>query len=348
MAEKQKYSFVSLLVGTAAFFITVAGIKIASSFLVPILLAIFIAALATPMLFWLRKFKVPTWLALIILMAGLVVISTVGATALIQSINSLSDKLPVYQEKLSAQLEQPLAFLEAKGFGSFDEIVSKNLTGKAALSIALNTVDAIKVILSNAFIVLLVVMFFLSEAAIFPGKMKAIPGMTQESLDKLSEAVISVRRYMSMKALTSMITAVCVFLLAKAFKLDAPIILGVLAFLLNFIPNVGSIMAAIPGVIIALILYGGGAAIGVGIGYLVINTLIGNILEPRIMGDSLGLSPLVVVLSLLLWGWVLGPVGMLLSVPLTTTVKLFMGSMDETRGLAILMSDAAPQKNNES
>ncbi len=349
MAEKQKTSFVTLLVGTAAFFIVVAGIKVASSFLVPLLLAVFIAALTTPLLFWLRKFKVPTWLALIILMAGLIIISTVGATTLITSINSLSDNLPFYQEQLSKQLENPLAFLEQKGFGSFDEIVAKNLTGKNALSLALNTFGAIQVLLGNAFVVLLVVLFFLSEAAIFPAKLRAMPGMTQESLDHLSEAVSSVRRYMGMKALTSFITSACVFLLAKAFKLDAAIILGVLAFLLNFIPNVGSIMAAVPGIIIALILHGGGAAIGVGIGYIAINTLIGNILEPRIMGDSLGLSPLVVVLSLLLWGWVLGPVGMLLSVPLTTTAKVFMANLDETRGIAILMSGSAPQKtvNNE-
>lgn len=347
MAEKQKYSFVSLLVGTASFFIAVAGVKIASSFLVPILLAVFIAALTTPLLFWLQRFKVPTWLALLILMAGLIVISTVGATALLKSINSLADNLPTYQEKLSKQLEVPLQFVKDKGWGSFDEWVSRTLTGKNALAIASNTIGAISAILSKAFVVLLVVLFFLSEAAIFPSKIKAMPGMTQESLNNLNEAVSSVRRYMSLKALTSLITSICVFIMAKSFKLDAPIILAVLAFLFNFIPNVGSIMAAVPGIIMALILYGGGSAIGIGIGYLVINMLIGNILEPRIMGDSLGLSPLVVVLSLLLWGWVLGPVGMLLSVPLTTTAKLFMESLEETRGIAILMSGSAPQKNSK-
>ncbi len=344
MAEKQKYNFVSLLVGTAAFFIAVAGIKIASSFLVPLLLAVFIAALTTPLLFWLRKFKVPTWLALIILMAGLIIISTVGATVLLKSINSLGSNLSTYQEKLSEQLEKPLAFLEAKGMDSINEIISEHITGQTALNIAGNTISAVSGILGNIFIVLLVVFFFLSEAAIFPEKIKAMPGMTSDGIARLNEAVTSVRRYMSMKALTSFITGVCVFIIAKIFKVDAPIILGVLAFLFNFIPNIGSIMAAVPGIILALILHGTGAAIGIGIGYLVINMLIGNILEPRIMGESLGLSPLVVVLSLLLWGWVLGPVGMLLSVPLTTTVKLFMGSLEETRGIAILMSDAPPQK----
>ncbi|MCK5529010.1 MAG: AI-2E family transporter [Kiritimatiellae bacterium] len=345
MAEKQKYSFVSLLVGTAAFFIAVAGIKVASSFLVPLLLAVFIAALTTPLLFWLRKFKVPTWLAILILMVGLIVISTVGATTLLKSINSLAGNLPQYQAQLSEKLVTPLAFLEEKGFGSLNDIISKALTGKNVWSIAGNTIGAVSGILSNTFVVLLVVLFFLSEAAIFPQKLRAMPGMTQKSLDNITEAITSIRRYMGLKALTSLITAVCVFVLAKAFKLDIPIILAVLAFLLNFIPNVGSIMAAIPGIILALITYGGGAAFGVGVGYLAINVLIGNILEPRIMGDSLGLSPLVVVLSLLLWGWVLGPVGMLLSVPLTTTAKLFMANIDETRGIAILMSDAPPKKS---
>ena len=346
MENIQKNSFVNILVGTAAFFIVVAGTKAASAFLVPLLLAVFIAALTTPLFFSLRKLNVPTWLALLLLMTLIAVISTIGAAILLKSINSFANNLPFYQERLSAQLKTPLAYLSQKGLGSFEEIISRNLTGKTALAIASNTISTVSSLLSNTFVVFLVVLFFLSEAAIFPDKLKAMPGMTQESMDKLSEAVTSVRRYMSMKTLTSFITGVCVFILIKSFKVDAPIVLGVLAFLLNFIPNIGSIMAAIPGVLLALVLHGTGVSIAVGIGYLTINTVIGNILEPRIMGDSLGLSPLVVVLSLLLWGWVLGPVGMLLSVPLTTTAKLFMASIDETKGIAILMGSSVPQKNN--
>ena len=345
--DKQKYNLGGLLVGTASFFIVVAGTKAASSFLVPILLAVFIATLTTPLLFWLRKFKVPTWLALLLLMLGLGVILTIGATVLLNSINSLMDNLPEYQDKLTEQLAKPLAMLKEHGIRSLDEMVSRALTGKNAITLAASTAGIVKAFISNAFIVLLVVLFILSESTVFSAKLKAIPGMSEKSLNNVEEAIASVRRYMGMKTFTSFITGLSVYILARVFKVDVPVVLAVLAFLLNFVPNIGSIMAAIPGILLALILHGVGSAIGVGIGYLVINTLIGNILEPRIMGEGLGLSPLVVVLSLLLWGWVLGPVGMLLSVPLTTTAKLFMESLDETKGIAILMGDKAPSLPDE-
>jgi predicted PurR-regulated permease PerM len=110
-----------------------------------------------------------------------------------------------------------------------------------------------------------------------------------------------------------------------------------LAFVLSYIPNIGSIMAAVPPVLLTIIQLGLGQAVGVAVGYLVINTIIGNILEPRLMGRGLGLSTLVVFLSLIFWGWILGPVGMLLSIPLTMMVKIALESSENTRWAAILL-----------
>ena len=115
---------------------------------------------------------------------------------------------------------------------------------------------------------------------------------------------------------------------------------GVMAFLLNFVPNIGSIIAAVPAVLLALVQLGMGTALFVAAGYLVVNIVIGSVLEPRFMGRGLGLSTLVVFLSLVFWGWVLGPVGMLLSVPLTITVKLALDSSKDTRWLGILLGPA--------
>jgi len=116
---------------------------------------------------------------------------------------------------------------------------------------------------------------------------------------------------------------------------------ALLAFLLNFIPNIGSIIAAIPALLIAWLELTTLSAIGCAIGYIAVNVGIGNILEPRLMGRSLGLSPLVVFCSMIFWGWVLGPVGMLLSVPLTMTVHIVLNGFDDTRWIATIMGGAA-------
>jgi AI-2 transport protein TqsA len=343
MSDQKKKSFAGLLVGAAAFIIIVAGLKAAAAFLVPLLLALFIAILAMPPFFALKRWGVPSGLALLALMLVLIAVLTLGTTGLLTSVNVFTNNLPQYQEGLYERLKGPVAWLESRGMGTLDEWINQYLTGKTALTIVRGTAGAVSGLLSQAFIVLLIVLFVLSEAAMFPAKLRAIPGMNQDSMDNLAQALESVRRYMGMKALTSLVTGTCVFILLRFMNVEAATMMGVLAFLLNFVPNVGSIMAAIPGVLLALVLNGGGSALAVGIGYLAINMLIGNFLEPKLMGGRLGLSPLIVVLSLLLWGWVLGPVGMLLSVPLTTTVKILLGSIEETRGIAILLGSSPPE-----
>jgi len=127
---------------------------------------------------------------------------------------------------------------------------------------------------------------------------------------------------------------------------DFPFLLGFVAFLFNYIPTVGSIIASIPGIALALIQFGPGRAVLVGVFYFTLNTVIGNVLEPRVMGRGLGLSPLVIMISMMVWGWVLGPVGMLLSVPLTMAIKIGLECVDSTRGVAVLLSGSAPSEES--
>jgi predicted PurR-regulated permease PerM len=146
------------------------------------------------------------------------------------------------------------------------------------------------------------------------------------------------RRYMFLKTVMSLLTGALVALWLLLLEVDFPILLGVLAFALNYIPAIGSIVAALPGILLAFIEFGFGTSTLVAAGYVVINVGVSNGIEPRYLGNGLGLSPLVVILSVLLWGWVLGPMGMLLSVPLTMSVKIALASDEGTQWLAILMS----------
>jgi len=129
------------------------------------------------------------------------------------------------------------------------------------------------------------------------------------------------------------------------FKVPYAYLFGILAFVFNFIPVIGSIIAAIPGIIIALITYDVKTAVYVSIGYLIINNFVSNVLEPKIMGDGLDLSPAVVFFSLLVWGWVFGIVGMFLAAPLTMTLKLALMSNEKTKWIALLLSNKIRSEN---
>jgi predicted PurR-regulated permease PerM len=151
---------------------------------------------------------------------------------------------------------------------------------------------------------------------------------------------LELRRYLAVKTWISMLTGAALGLWVAAIGLDFAVFWGLVAFLLNYIPNLGSIIAAIPPTLLALVQLGPGPAVLVVLGYLVVNMALGNIVEPMVMGRRLGLSTLVVFLSLVFWGWLFGPVGMFLSVPLTMAVKITLESSREFRWVAILLGDA--------
>ena len=181
------------------------------------------------------------------------------------------------------------------------------------------------------------VVFILLEAASFPAKLQAIKGAPDASLNRWERFLNDVKQYMAIKTWISLATGVLVAAWTAVLGVDFPLLWGLLAFALNYVPNIGSIIAAVPAVLLALVQLGLFKALLTAGGYVTVNLIMGNAVEPRFMGRGLGLSTLVVFLSLLFWGWVLGPVGMLLSVPLTITAKIALDSSEETRWLAILL-----------
>jgi predicted PurR-regulated permease PerM len=154
----------------------------------------------------------------------------------------------------------------------------------------------------------------------------------------------TVKRYMSIKAMVSLITGVIVYVALKIIGVDYPLLWSLLAFLLNFVPNIGSIIAAVPPVILALVQLGSLSALMVALVYVAINMIVGNWIEPRYMGKGLGLSTLIVFMSLVFWGWILGPVGMFLSVPLTMLLKIAFETSEDTLWISILMGSDADEE----
>lgn len=334
-------NFSRLILVLASFVIVVAGMRVASPILVPFLLAIFVAVVATPPFLLLRKHGVPSGVALGGMILVLVLAAVFGVGMVSRAISDFTQKMPEYQQKLEGYTQGLVDFLHARGMEAPEQAVAEALDPKVAMRFVSGLLGALTGMLSKTFLILLIVVFILLEAAILPRKLRGLPGMTDDSWGRVEEILGNIRQYMAVKSMLSVLTGVLVVLWLLVLGIDFPILLGLLVIVLNYVPSIGSVIAAIPAVVLALVEFGPLRAGIVAVGYIVINVVIGNIIEPRVMGRRMGLSPLVILVSLIFWGWVLGPVGMLLSVPLTMTVRIAMECSADTRGLALLMGTAA-------
>ncbi|MFO1420569.1 MAG: AI-2E family transporter [Candidatus Competibacteraceae bacterium] len=339
------------LLVAGAFALVVTILQSAASILVPILLAVFIAIVTTPMLHWMRGRGVPKWGALMAIAFVLLDVGSLLALVTTGAVEGFRDRLPTYQERFMTFSHQFGGWLEGVGAGGSSEAIP-DLMNPDMLA------HGVRLFLSNAsgifamgFLVLLATIFILLEAPTIPAKLRAAFHLTEEGDARLQRLLDTVNRYMQIKTLTSLGTAACAWLLLRFFGIDFAILWAVLAFFLNFVPVVGNIVMMIPPVLLALIQIDPWTALLVAIGYLVINTVIGNVLEPRIMGKGLGVSTLAIFISLLFWGWLFGTVGMFLAVPLTAAVVIALDANPHTRPLAILLGPeiaeaAAPEADS--
>jgi len=335
--ELKPPNFSAILIAAASLVVVVAGMQAASTIINPFLLAVFLASLCAPPLFWLQRRGVPNGLAVAIILLGLLVAALLLMLFVGRSVNALTQQLPVYQERLGIIMGGLTAWLSSLGLDMTNVLVTDYLSPGKVMSVVYYMLFAFKGLFRNMFLVFLIVLFILIEASGFPGKLQAAFPNPEKTLGHFKAMTASVNQYMGVKAIFSLATGVLVWLLLTLIGVDFAPTWGLLAFLLNFIPNIGSIIAAMPAILLALIQLGWPSALLTLLGYLVVNITIGNFLEPRVMGRSLGLSTLVVFLSLLFWGWVLGPIGMVLSVPLTMIVKIALAANEDTRWVAVLL-----------
>ncbi|NNG26018.1 MAG: AI-2E family transporter [Ignavibacteriaceae bacterium] len=328
---------VKFLVIAASFVVIVAGMKAAESIIVPFLLALFIAIIASPPYFWLQEKGIPKALSmLIVIFAFLFVISIIGLL-IGTSINDFTSKLPLYETKLRSQMQGVIAWLTEAGILEKQINLNEMFNPSSVFKIVANTLNEVSGLFANGFLILLMIIFMLLEVSSLPLKLKKMFVDPETSIKRVNSISENINKYIAIKTAISIGTGLLVTIFLIIVGVDYPVLWGVLAFALNFIPTIGSIISLIPPLLLTIVQLGFGDAIIVLIGYLIINTIMGNILEPRLMGKGLGLSTLVVFISLIFWGWVLGPIGMLLSVPLTITIKIILDSSEETRWFAILL-----------
>lgn len=316
--------------------------RAAASIILPFAIAFFLAILSLPLLRSLRAYRVPTPLAV-----GLTVLANMAVLGILTLVVSRSFSefvvtLPRYMVGLQELVDRATAGLEQRGVVTADWVATDLINTAAIMDIVATTLRSIATVLSNAVLVLIILTFVLAEVSGFPAKIRAASGRSDVDLGRFTRITLEIQRFLGIKTLTSLATGALVGLWTAALGIDFPVLWGLLAYLLNYIPAIGSILAAVPAVLIAMVQYSPTRGAVVAIGYLAINITIGNIIEPNLMGRRLGLSPLVVVASLIFWGWVLGPIGMFLSVPLTVIVKIMLENTEDFRWLAILL-DSPPR-----
>ncbi|RJG49115.1 AI-2E family transporter [Motilimonas pumila] len=322
----------------AAVIIILAGIKTASAILVPFLLSVFIAIICHPLINYLVGLKVPRGIAICLIIMVIVLLFFVLASVVGSSVAEFRLALPGYEAQLLERFEGITTWLAQHNIVISVEIVKEYFDPSVAMNMVTNMLSGFGSVLTNVFLLLLTIIFMLTEAPELPKKLHVAfrdPEMKLKSLDKF---IHSVNRYMVIKTFVSFGTGLFVMFSLWIIGVDFFVLWGVLAFLLNYIPNIGSIIAAVPAVILAFLQLSLGHAAVVASVYVAVNTVMGNVVEPRFLGRGLGLSTLVVFLSLIFWGWLLGTVGMLLSVPLTMILKIALENSPQGSWFAVLLS----------
>ncbi len=352
---------VKFLLIAASTVIVIAGLKAASAIIVPVLLALFIATVSFPITRWLREHKVPRWLAIwltvLVDFAFLAGVITVGTIL----VGDVGDKWvgegygdpDAYKTKVEQKVDDVSKFIEGQlekwGDENAEETVEnyfrskaleqiEQIDVKAVWSVGSGVVGRLATFFGAVFLIALLTIFMLTEARMFGRRLSAICEARGPDFEKIFSATKDIQRFLGIKTLVSLTTGFLAGFLCWVADLDFFILWGILAFAFNFIPVVGSVIAGVPPTILALLVVGGPQAVAVAIGYIAINMFLGNFVEPMLMGSRFGLSTSVVLLSVLFWGWLWGPVGMLLAVPLTMMAKVAMLNSEDFRWLAVALS----------
>ena len=321
----------------AAFVIICAGLSAASSVMVPFLLAIFISVAVLPLMRILVLWRVPRGLAILFLVAIFGSILWLLGGVLSNTISSLLTDLPMYRAKFEGVMNEGLAWLKSRGVNTnANNLIASNV--ERIFSSATGILKSTSEIVTKSFLVLLLVIFMLFEAPIFASKFTSFGGSASSVVSNFAR---NLTHYIAIKTVSSIATAAILAPALIYFNVPYISLWLLLAFALNYIPTVGSIIAAIPAILMCLLVNEPSSAVYLAIFYVIINIAIGNFIEPRFLGSGLGISTLVVVLSLIFWGFLLGVGGAFLAVPLTMSIKLALSENKQMRYIAVLLSDKA-------
>ena len=326
----------SLMIG-AAVVVVLAGLKASQTLIIPFLLSLFLAIICAPAVSWLNRRRVPVGVAVLIVVIVLLAVFSGFGAIVGSSVDEFAAFATQYQARFDGLIASATQWFEAHDIDPMSLDLLNMLQPGKLINMLGGVLKNLAAVLSNLFLIILTMIFMLVEAATIPLKMKAAVGKSGIDFENFGQIVGQVQRYLGIKTATSLATGVLVGLWTAIIGLEFSVVWGLLAFLLNYIPSIGSIVAAVPAVLLGLVQNGIGYALLVAAGYAVVNVVLGNFIEPYLMGRTLGLSTLVVFLSLVFWGWMWGSIGMLLSVPLTMIIKILFENTDDLQWVSVML-----------
>ncbi len=326
-----------ILFSLAAIVVIIAGVYLAQSVVVLFLLSFFLALLGTPMVLWLKEKRIPSSIAVLVVMAIIVIIILLIGAQIASSFSSFSEELPQLQTLIREQVIELVALLKSKGLIVKDKFFLEYINPEAILKLTAGLLSGLGSALSDLVLVLITVTFILLEISSFPVKLRKILGDPEQVFPRVTAFIIDMKRYMFFKTIINIVAGILIGLWMYLLGVDFPVLWGFLAFLLHYIPNIGAVVSAIPAALLALVQLGPGSALLVIVGNILVGFVIGNVIEPRLMGRKFGLSTLVVFLSLIFWGSLLGLIGAILSIPLTMMLKFIFETNKSTQWIAILL-----------
>jgi len=338
MNTNSSFDIHKIWISFAAFVVIVAGVKAASSIVIPFLLSVFIATVSAPAIFWLEKLKLPRILAFLIVLSFVVFILFGLGYILSTSVDSFLSNTPQYTAKIKDIVGSMQVVFDKFGITIAKSDLENIFDPSGLLNFAGGFLKSFSTVLSKSFIIFLGVTFMLFETSSLKTKMYLLAKKDESKENPFEVFSKKLNSYLAIKTVISLITGVIVTIGLTIIGVDFALLLGMIAFLLNYIPSIGSVIAAIPAVLVALVGLDMSSVLWVIALYLFVNIIMGNVIEPRYMGKGLGLSVVVIFFSLIFWGWVLGSVGMFLAVPLSMTIKIAFESNPSTKPIAMLLS----------
>lgn len=335
------------LLSLAGLVVVVAGLKLGAPILVPFAAAFFLALLSLPLLTWLEEHRVPHGLAVAItIFANVALLFGVGALVS-TSVQSFIEAAPAYRDRMLGLLDQLVTWGESRGMPAARWVEEGLFDAASVMELIGGTVKGAVSLATGLLLVVTIMAFILLEVAGFPAKLQAALGNRVQPLWRYARIRLEVQRYLVMKTFVSALMGVLSGLGCWAIGLDFPLLWGLIAFVFNYVPNVGPVIAAVPPLLLSLLTLGVPRTLLIAALFMALHLGMGNVLEPHLFGRRLGLSPLVVFMSLLFWGWVWGPVGMLLSVPLTAISRIIFETSRDLRWIAVLLASEPPGGDEE-
>lgn len=322
----------------SAVVICLAGIKIAAAIVVPFLLSVFVAIICNPAVNFLAERKIPRAIAISAVIIFIFSLFIILGGIIGSAVNDFRQALPIYEAQLSREVDWLIVWMSDHNIVISMSEVRAYFDPAKVMTLVTTTLSGFSSVLGNVFLLLLTVVFMLSEGPGFANKLHVAFADSRHTKKRLDRFLIMVNQYMAIKTVISLATGFIIGVVLWLLGVDFFVLWALLAFLLNYIPNIGSFIAAVPAVILTFLQLGIGSASMVVALFVGVNMMMGSVIEPKFMGRSLGLSTLVVFLSLIFWGWLLGMVGMLLSVPLTMIFKIALENSEDGRWFAILLS----------